>query len=104
MRTGWMTCAFSAWARILPLDLTDPYYSRFTSAEPVILRYDCREWKKSAYMAELCLGRGRILATTLRLEGGMGKQPLFITNNTLGRHLLMSAVLDLYRQKRRAGF
>lgn len=46
-------------------------------------------------MAELRLGRGRILATTLRLEGGMGKQPLFITNNTLGRHLLMSAVLDL---------
>ena len=77
------------------LDLTDPYYSHFTSAEPVILRYDCREWKKSAYMAELRLGRGRILATTLRLEGGMGKQPLFITNNTLGRHLLMSAVLDL---------
>jgi len=59
----------------------------FTLISPIIRRYDCREWKMSEYMAEYQYGEGTMIATTLRLEGGMGKQPMFLENNKLGRYL-----------------
>ncbi|HHY83392.1 MAG TPA: hypothetical protein GX505_12070 [Clostridiales bacterium] len=64
---------------------------------PLIRRYDCREWTSADYMAEITLGSGKIIATTLRFEGGYGKQPLFIKNNTFGRWLLNSSLNYLVR-------
>ena len=40
----------------------------------------------------------KVIATTLRLEGGMGKEPLFLKNNRLGRWLLQQAVTYLLKQ------
>lgn len=60
----------------------------FSLKAPMIRRYDCREWKMSDYMAEYQYGEGTMIATTLRLEGGMGKQPMFLENNKLGRYLM----------------
>lgn len=71
--------------------------SRFSYRTPIIRRYDCREWRADDYLMELGLGKGRILATTLRLEGGMGKQPLFLENNRFARWLLDCAVSYLLR-------
>lgn len=68
---------------------------RFDYRKPIIRRYDCREWRADDYMMELGCGKGKIIATTLRLEGGMGKEPLFIKNNRFGRWLLSQAVTYL---------
>lgn len=55
---------------------------------PVMRRYDCRNWTAQDYIARIGYGAGRIYATTLRLEGGQGKQPLLLPNNLLGTYLL----------------
>ena len=55
---------------------------------PMVRRYDCRKWLASDYMCEISMGKGRLVATTLRLEGGMGKQPMFLENNYLGRWII----------------
>ena len=59
-----------------------------TKIEPIIRRYDCRTWKMSDYMAELSIGKGKLIATTLRLEGGSGKQPMLLKRNLLAQWLL----------------
>jgi hypothetical protein len=53
----------------------DTFELKEFKAVPVIRRYDCREFEATDYMVELEVGKGRMIATTLRLEGGMGKQP-----------------------------
>ncbi|MCI9438630.1 MAG: hypothetical protein HFH85_16010 [Lachnospiraceae bacterium] len=65
---------------------------RFDYRRPILRRYDCREWRADDYLCELGCGKGTIIATTLRLEGGMGKEPLFLENNRFGRWLLDRAV------------
>lgn len=66
--------------------------SRFSCRKPILRRYDCREWRSDDYLMELGCGKGKILATTLRIEGGMGKQPLFLENNRFGRWLIGKAI------------
>jgi hypothetical protein len=67
---------------------TDAYESMgIGCAIPVIRRYDCRENTASDYLVEIPWGKGRIMATTLRFEGGMGKQPAGFENNCLALHL-----------------
>ncbi|HHW49402.1 MAG TPA: hypothetical protein GXX14_12415 [Clostridiaceae bacterium] len=64
----------------------------FDLVKPVIRRYDCRKWTVSDYMIEISLGNGTVIASTLRFEGNMGKQPLGIKNNNFGLWLLNSAL------------
>jgi hypothetical protein len=40
------------------------------------------------YAAELRWGQGRLIASTLRFEGGQGVQPLGIARNTAAAYLL----------------
>lgn len=68
-----------------------------TDARPIIRRYDCREWLATDYMVDCRLGKGRLIATTLRFEGGMGKQPMFVDGNCFGVWLLHQAITDLQR-------
>lgn len=68
---------------------------QFKNVRSLISRYDCREWRKDSYLKELSYGKGKILATTLRIEGGMGKQPLFLNNNTFGWWLLRNMIQGL---------
>ena len=60
----------------------------FDRVVPLLRRYDCREWDATDYMIEIKTGKGTILATTLRFEGGMGKQPIFIRNNPFALWLI----------------
>jgi hypothetical protein len=64
----------------------------FDSVTSIIRRYDCREWEATDYMTEIKAGKGTIIATTLRFEGGMGKQPMFIGNNKFAVWLLNSII------------
>ena len=49
---------------------------------------DCREWHVSDLLLEAEIGSGRLMATTLRLEGGMGKEPSGIGQNPFAVFLL----------------
>lgn len=60
----------------------------FPDYEEWMTRYDCRTWLRGAYVLSMPRGEGMILATTLRLEGGMGKQPDGIRENVFGRWFL----------------
>jgi hypothetical protein len=72
-------------------------FSKFSEAgitdfKPMLRRYDCREWLATDYMTEINYGKGKIIATTLRLEGNMGKEPMFIENNCLSKWILDSSL------------
>ena len=71
-------------------DTESVYKMEFDSVKPVMRRYDCRKWTVSDYMLQINLGEGTIIASTLRFEGNMGKQPLGIINNNFGLWLLNS--------------
>ncbi len=64
----------------------------FERHEALMTRYDCRSWLRHAYVAALGCGQGCILATTLRLEGGMGKQPEGLEANVFGRWFIDQAL------------
>ncbi len=64
---------------------------------PILRRYDCRGWFASDYMLFFRLGKGECVALTLRLEGGMGKEPLFIRNNPYGMYLLYESLRYLLK-------
>ena len=55
---------------------------------PIIRRVDARKFKVSDYMVEIVMGQGRLIASTLRFEGGMGKQPYALDCNTAGVYLI----------------
>lgn len=60
----------------------------YENVTPILRRYDCRQWLATEYLAECTYGKGRMLLTTLRFEGGMGKQPLYLKNNRYARWML----------------
>jgi hypothetical protein len=64
------------------LDLTG------TAAAPILRRIDARTMAAHAYVAELRIGRGRVIISTLRVEGGQGDQPSGIAANTAAAYLL----------------
>jgi hypothetical protein len=55
---------------------------------PVITRVDAREFIAQHYLVELSLGKGTLVATTLRVEGGMGRQPAGIGDSSAARFLV----------------
>lgn len=71
----------------------------FPEHTELMVRYDCRAWLRSAYVVELPCGTGRILATTLRLEGGEGKQPIGLYRNIFSRWFVEQALRHLMAEK-----
>ena len=67
--------------RQLPAELRQDY-------TPILRRYDCRQWLTHDYLGVSRVGKGRIYTTTLRVEGGQGKQPKLLMNNRMGLYLL----------------
>ena len=67
--------------RALPAGLRRDY-------TPILRRYDCRQWLTHDYLGVSRVGEGRIYTTTLRVEGGQGKQPKLLMNNRMGLYLL----------------
>ncbi len=64
--------------------------------QPVLRRVDTRSWRIHDYIVDVTLGEGRMLATTLRVAGGLGDAPSGIERNVAGLWLLycMTGVLD----------
>lgn len=55
---------------------------------PIFRRVDTRQFRVHEYAAELALGRGRLIVSTLRIDGGLGDQPSGLGNHPAGAHLL----------------
>ena len=64
--------------------------------QPVLRRVDSRSLRILYYLIEVTVGRGRMLATTLRVAGGLGDAPSGIERNVAGWWLLycMTEVLN----------
>jgi hypothetical protein len=80
---GWAALQFLACATDQTLD-----YSAHPDATPILLRIDTRTAAMHAYIAELKLGAGSVIITTLRLYGGHGEQPIGIAHSPAALWLL----------------
>jgi hypothetical protein len=59
---------------------------------PLIRRLDARAFWLGEYLIDAEMGAGHLLATTLRVMGGLGDQPRGIRANIAGRHLLHALI------------
>jgi len=59
-------------------------------ARPIFRRLDGRDFRVSEYLLEARIGRGILLACSLRLAGGNGRQPTGLRRNVAGQALLGS--------------
>jgi hypothetical protein len=57
-------------------------------ARPIFQRIDTRRIEVHDYAAELLLGKGRLIVTTLRLDGKLGNQPSGLAYHPAAAHLL----------------
>jgi hypothetical protein len=55
---------------------------------PLLRRIDARTGRTHDYAAEVAVGKGKVLMTTLRFEGGRGSQPRGLTANVGAAYLL----------------
>jgi len=55
---------------------------------PLLLRLDARTMAVHAYAVEMCMGKGMLIVSTLRFEGGHGDQSSGIVPNTAAAYLL----------------
>jgi hypothetical protein len=68
-----------------------------TTINPVMRRLHTRLFTASDYVLDIELGKGRLLATTLRLHGGLGDQVRGLQSNIAGQSLLDACVSALKR-------
>ncbi len=59
-----------------------------SSTTPLLRRLDTRQVVMEDYVVDMDIGRGRVILTTLRLDGGMRDQPSGITRSPAGMFLL----------------
>jgi hypothetical protein len=62
-------------------------------------RFDARQLTWADYVCEAALGSGHLLITTLRLEGGLGSQPVTFPTNPWGAWLFAALVNHLSKMK-----
>ena len=55
---------------------------------PILRRVDARTAALHDYAVELTHGKGKLIVSTLRFEGGLGDQPLGISRNSSASYLL----------------
>ena len=65
---------------------------------PLLRRIDCRNFSITDYIVELKIGSGAVIATTLRLEGGSGKQPSLFGENTAAIYFVKKCI-DYFNSK-----
>lgn len=80
---GWTDLQFYGMATDLALDTTN-----VPGCRPILRRLDARTMAVHDYAAELPLGEGLLIISTLRFEGGLGRQPVGIKRNTAAAYLL----------------
>ena len=76
----------------------DQALSALEEVHPIFRRLDARDFRVSEYLLEARLGRGVLLACSLRLAGGHGRQPSGLRRNVAGQALLW-AMLDLLQKE-----
>lgn len=59
----------------------------FALKRPVLRRCDARNWEIAEYLGEYSYGKGTLIATTLKLSGGSGREASGFRNNVFGRYL-----------------
>lgn len=69
--------------------LTDAYL------RPILRRLDARQFTAAEYLVEMRIGAGRMIASTLRFQGGLGDQPSGLGDHLAGRWLLYNLLLSL---------
>jgi hypothetical protein len=62
--------------------------ARLPGVLPILRRIDARTAAVHDYAFELKIGAGRIIASTLRFDGGLGEQPAGLARNTAAGYLL----------------
>ncbi|WP_274362057.1 glycoside hydrolase family 2 protein [Paenibacillus thermotolerans] len=70
---------------------------------PLMERLDARMFALDSYLFETEVGEGKLLATTLRFEGGLGSQPSGIAYNPGGRYLLEACLKHLLERSGKKG-
>lgn len=80
--------------RVFPKEVIKEY-----NAESIFSRLDTRTYILDHYIIEANLGKGILIATTLRFNGGLGDQAESIKYNPAGRYLLWSIMGYLSRIK-----
>jgi hypothetical protein len=59
-----------------------------SAVRPIFSRIDAREFTARHYAVELAYGKGRLVVTTLRVEGGMGRQPGGLAGNSAALYVI----------------
>ncbi len=72
-------------------------FPQISSIKPVIRRLDARLFTVHDYLAELSIGSGQALVSTLRFTGGTGDQVASFNQNVAGRYLLHQMIRHLIR-------
>jgi hypothetical protein len=67
-------------------------------ARSIFRRLDGRDFRVSEYLLEARLGRGVLLACSLRLAGGHGRQPTGLRRNVAGQALLWTMLATLEKE------
>jgi len=80
---GWADLQFFGMATDLAIDT-----ARVPGCKPILRRVDARTMAVHDYAAEVTLGAGTLVMSTLRFGGGLGRQPVDITRNTAAAYLL----------------
>ena len=79
---GWVDLQFAGCAADSALDVA------WLPVRPLLRRVDARTGAVHDYATEFAWGAGRVIASTLRIDGGLGDQPVGITRNTGAAYLL----------------
>jgi hypothetical protein len=66
-------------------------------------RLDARTFELANYLFERKVGKGSLIATTLRFEGGLGAQPSGIYQNPAGLYLFEAIIQYLIEGKEGSG-
>jgi hypothetical protein len=66
-----------------------------TNVHSLLRRLDARQFTISDYLLDMQVGAGRLIATTLRFQGGAGDQPPGLKFQTAGRWLLFQLLETL---------
>ncbi len=66
-----------------------------TGVRALLRRLDARQFRLTDYLLDMQVGRGRLIATTLRFAGGQGDQPPSLRGQLAGRWLLRQLLADL---------
>lgn len=84
--------------RVIDLsDLAD-FLPGIDDVEVIINRIDTRTYSEAPILIRARLGKGTLVATTLRPFGGLGAQPYGVMNNPAGAHLL-ERLIELAEEK-----